>query len=105
MYSIIVILLNAINSKGYNALLIFILIVILILPCIIYIIALYYNKSFKAFGAKAEVEKTYLHQFISLDNIRYVNGKYKLIFPSKFKRFCFKLFPSLNIYSPYEFIT
>ena len=95
---------DAINTKSFNSVLISILIVMLILPCLIYIVALYYNKSFKAFGDKAEVEKTYLHQFISLDNIRYVNGTYKLIFPSKFKRFCFKLLPHWNIYSPYEFL-
>ena len=90
------------HIDGYYGVLITTFIAILIIPCLVYVIALYKNNNFNSFNKQAKDSGTYLYQKINYDNIRYVDDEYKLIIPSTMRKIINFFFPFLDRYSPYK---
>ena len=88
--------------NGYYGVLITTFILILIIPCLVYVIALYKNNNFNSFNKQAKDSGTYLYQKINYDNIRYVDDEYKLIIPSTMRKIINFFFPFFDWYSPYK---
>ena len=88
--------------NGYYGVLITTFIAILIIPCLVYVIALYKNNNFNSFNKQAKDSGTYLYQKINYDNIRYVDDEYKLIIPSTMRKIINFFFPFFDWYSPYK---
>jgi len=100
--SILVAIDNDKYIDGYYGVLITTFIAILIIPCLVYVIALYNNNNFNLFNKQAKDSGTYLYQKINYDNIRYVDDEYKLIIPSTIGKIINFFFPFLDWYSPYK---
>lgn len=90
------------HIDGYYGVLIATFIAILIIPCLVYVIALYKNNNFNSFNKQAKDSGTYLYQKINYDNIRYVDDEYKLIIPSTMRKIINFFFPFFDWYSPYK---
>tara|TARA_B100000787_G_C16198369_1_gene302774 strand:+ start:2643 stop:4271 length:1629 start_codon:yes stop_codon:yes gene_type:complete len=90
------------HIDGYYGVLITTFIAILIIPCLVYVIALYKNNNFNSFNKQAKDSGTYLYQKINYDNIRYVDDEYKLIIPSTMRKIINFFFPFFDWYSPYK---